>query len=276
MSNLETKFTPYLRSMFNVHMAGQFLRYQVRALSRYELHSPFLFDLEEKVLHDKRHFYAFDEIEYRRELLLAEDQTISVSDFGAGSHVHKSPERRVSDIAKTSLITPHFGQMLYRLVQYLQPVTLLEMGTSLGISSLYMAKAVPGAQLITLEGSSAIAQIARKQHIALDAKNITIMEGEFNATLPSALNALKKIDLAFIDGNHRFEPTVAYFESIYPYLHEHSVLVFDDIHWSTGMDKAWNVIKSDARVTCSIDLFYKGIIAFRPEFRQPQHVVLRY
>lgn len=262
--------------MINVHMAGRFVRYQLQALTRYELHSPFLFALEEEVLHDSRHYYAFDEIEFRRDQLLADSRVLTIQDFGAGSHTQRSPQRKVSDIARTSLITPHFGRIMFRLVNFLQPRTILEMGTSLGISSLYMAKAAPDAQLITLEGSTAIAEIARDQHEALQQQNIRIITGEFNNTLPEALTALGSIDLAFIDGNHRLEPTIAYFEALKPYLHDGSVIVFDDIHWSPGMDAAWDAIRKDPRVTCSIDLFYKGIVAFKHEFRQPQHIVLRY
>jgi predicted O-methyltransferase YrrM len=262
--------------MINTHMAGQFLRYQLRALTRYELHSPFLFALEEEVLYDNRHYYAFDEIEHRRDLLLQDKTVITIEDYGAGSHTQRSPNRRVSDIARTSLITPHFGRIMFKLVQYMKPRSILEMGTSLGISSLYMAKAAPSAQVITLEGSSAIANIAAEQHIALQQRNIEILTGEFGSTLPLALQKLNRIDIAFIDGNHRLEPTLAYFEALQPFLHDGSVIIFDDIHWSAGMDAAWKAIKQHPRVTCSVDLFYKGIVACKSEFRQPQHVVLRY
>lgn len=267
---------PYLRDMSKMHMAVQMLRYQWRALTRYELHSPFLFDFTEQVLNDERHYYAFDEIEYRRDLLLSNNEVLRIDDFGAGSHISKTPERKVSEIARHSLISPKFGRLLFRMGQYLQPATILEMGTSLGISGSYLAKGAPHARMITLEGSTAIATIAQQQFDALGASNINLIPGEFSTTLPGALAQLGSIDLAFIDGNHQLEPTLAYFEAIKPYLHDGSIIIFDDIHWSNGMETAWNRVRKDPRVTVSIDLYYKGIIGFKHEFRDPAHVVLRY
>lgn len=265
----------YLRPVGKLFMAGRYAVHQWRALTRAEVHSPFLFDLSEQVLNDDRHYYAFDEIEYRRDLLLADHATLRVEDHGAGSHSLSGHDRKVSDIARTSLITPRFGQHLFRLATFLQPATILEMGTSLGISAAYLAKGAPQARMITLEGSPAIADTARAQLQALGLGHIDVRTGEFSTTLPAALEALGSVDLAFIDGNHRYEPTVQYFEALKPYLHDGSVVVFDDIHWSRGMEKAWNTIRRDPRVTVSVDLFYKGIVSFRTAFREPVHMHLR-
>ena len=40
---------------------------------------------------------------------------------------------------------------------------------------------------------------------------IKLAEGNFDYTLPSVLYHLTSVDLAFIDGNHRREPTENYF-----------------------------------------------------------------
>ena len=251
-------------------------RYLINAKSRYEVHSPFVFDFINEVLRDSRHYYAFDEIEYRRSLLLKDESVITVEDFGAGSKINKTPERKVSAIAKNTLITPKFGQMLFRMVGMLRPETVLEIGTSLGISTLYLAKAAPTARIISLEGSSSVAELAIEQFTSLQVENIQIITGEFSSTLPKALSNLGKIDIAFIDGNHRFAPTVQYFEQIKPFLHSKSVLIFDDIHWSDEMEQAWNAIKADPSVTLSIDLFYKGIVFFDAAFHSKQHLVLHF
>lgn len=265
----------YLRPVGKLFMAGRYVVHQCRALTRAEVHSPFLFDLTEQVLNDSRHFYAFDEIEYRRDLLLAANEMLQIEDHGAGSHSLSGNSRKVSDIARTSLITPRFGQHLFRLATFLQPTTILEMGTSLGISAAYLAKGAPQARMVTLEGSPAIADVARQQLQALGLDQVEVRIGEFSHTLPAALESLRSVDLAFIDGNHRYEPTVQYFEALKPYLHDGSVIVFDDIHWSRGMEKAWNTIRRDPRVTVSVDLFYKGIVSFRTAFREPVHMHLR-
>lgn len=256
-------------------MAGRFINHQFRSLTRAELHSPFLYDLSEEVFNDNRHYYAFDEIEYRRHLLLSDNSEIQVHDHGAGSHTLHGIRRKVSAIARTSLITPRFGQHLFRLSAFLQPATILEMGSSLGISAAYLAKGAPHAHMITLEGSPAIARIARAQLDTLNLAQVEVRTGEFSTTLPETLRALGTIDLAFIDGNHRYNPTIEYFEALKPCLHDGSVVVFDDIHWSRGMEDAWNDIRRDPRVTVSIDLFYKGIVAFKQAFREPVHIHLR-
>ncbi|MBK7443905.1 MAG: class I SAM-dependent methyltransferase [Bacteroidetes bacterium] len=228
------------------------------------------------VLRDKRHYYAFDEIESRRDGLLADESVIVVEDFGAGSKINKTPERKINAIAKNTLISPKFGQMLFRLTNYLQPAQVLEIGTSLGISTLYLAKACPKAKITTLEGSGNVAKKATEQFNALEAGNIRIVTGEFSATLPAVLAGIKQLDMAFIDGNHRFAPTLAYFELMLPYLNENSVLIFDDIHWSDEMEKAWEAVKSNPQVTLSLDLFFKGIVFFRKDFKQKSHLVLQF
>lgn len=259
-----------------IKTAIRYVRYFKNAKSRYEVHSPFVFAFINEVLRDKRHYYAFDEIEYRRSLLLKDESILIVEDFGAGSKINKTPERKVSAIAKNTLITPKFGQMLFRLVTFSKPETVLEIGTSLGISTLYLAKAAPDANIITLEGSKAVADTAIEQFASLEVNNINIITGEFSTTLPKALSSLVKTDIAFIDGNHRFAPTMQYFEQIKPTLHNKSVLIFDDIHWSDEMEQAWNNIKADPSVTLSIDLFFKGIVFFDPAFHAKQHLVLHF
>lgn len=262
--------------MSKIKTALRYGKYLLTAKSRYEIHSPFVFNLIQDVLRDKRHYYAFDEIESRRDGLLADESVIVVEDFGAGSKINKTPERKINAIAKNTLISPKFGQMLFRLTNYLQPAQVLEIGTSLGISTLYLAKACPKAKITTLEGSGNVAKKATEQFNALEAGNIRIVTGEFSATLPAVLAGIKQLDMAFIDGNHRFAPTLAYFELMLPYLNENSVLIFDDIHWSDEMEKAWEAVKSNPQVTLSLDLFFKGIVFFRKDFKQKSHLVLQF
>lgn len=262
--------------MSNLKTAIRYCNYLLSAKTRYEVHSPFVFSFINDILRDQRHYYAFDEIEHLRSTLLADETSITVEDFGAGSKINKTPDRKVSAIAKNTLITPKFGQLMFRIATNFKPEKVLEIGTSLGVSALYLAKAVPEAQIITLEGSSSVAQIAEKQFKTLHADNVTIITGEFSQSLPKALNKLTSVDLAFVDGNHRYAPTLQYFETLKPYLHHDSVVIFDDIHWSDEMHQAWEAIKKDPSVTLSIDLFFKGIVFFKPGFHAKTHLVLQF
>ncbi|HVZ25796.1 MAG TPA: class I SAM-dependent methyltransferase, partial [Sediminibacterium sp.] len=166
--------------------------------------------------------------------------------------------------------------LLFRMVHYYAPSQVLELGTSLGITTAYLASANPLGQITTLEGAPAIAAKAQTHFNQLGLSNIRLVAGNFDETLPSVLNDLGKVDMAFIDGNHRFTPTVAYFEQLLPYVGESGFLVFDDIHWSSEMEAAWKKIQAHPQVTLTIDLFFVGIVFFRPEQKIPQHFSIRF
>ena len=139
---------------------------------------------------------------------------------------------------------------------------MLEMGTSLGISTMYQASASLNAKFISLEGDPKIANLAKYHLEEMKIKNVKVIEGQFDETMIGALNDLKKLDYVFIDGNHRLEPTLKYFDNCLNFAHNETVFVFDDIHWSEEMETAWAKIKDHPRVTISIDLFHMGIVFY--------------
>jgi predicted O-methyltransferase YrrM len=162
------------------------------------------------------------------------------------------------------------------MIKYYQPQTILELGTSLGITTSYLSLAKPDSKLITIEGSNEIAEVAKRNIRDLEIRNTGIIEGNFDNMLSSVVSDLSSVDFAFIDGNHRKEPTERYFQQLLTKTHNNSILIFDDIHWSKEMEEAWEIIKINAAVTCSIDLFFIGIIFFRQEFKATQHFVIRF
>ncbi|HVI47085.1 MAG TPA: class I SAM-dependent methyltransferase [Chitinophaga sp.] len=257
-------------------LASKYLRYYFTAGNRHDVHSPFVFSLIEEVLRDKRQHAAFHEIENLRSQLLASKETLQVTDLGAGSLVSSGNERKVSDITRYAAKQPKFGQLFYRLIQYLQPKRILELGTSMGLSTAYMAKAAPNASIYTIEGCPNIAARAAKNFEALHVSNITQVTGNFDTVLPDVLKQMQLVDLVYIDGNHREEPTLAYFEQCIRFADEYSVLVFDDIHWTPGMEAAWHTIQEHPQVTMTIDLFFIGLVFFRKDFKVKQHFTLKY
>ncbi len=262
--------------MDKIAIIWKYLKYRWRAKTEYDVHSPFLFDLIENVLKNDREYYIFEEIEELRNQLIHIDTELNVVDFGAGSKKGSTPRRKISTIAKNTLITPKFGRLLFYLAEHYNSKTILELGTSLGISTLYLAGAKSDSTIITLEGSPEIADCAKQNFDRLHIDQIDIMTGEFSQTLPKALEKLQSIDLAFIDGNHRREPTIRYFEEILPYCHDHSILVFDDIHWSTEMEEAWNHITKNKRVSLSVDLFFKGILFLNSDIHETTDVTIQF
>ncbi len=258
-----------------MHQILSYLRFWLRSGNAHGLHSPFVFGLYTSVVRHTGIFGAYASVEARRQQLLNSPVSISVTDFGAGSHTGAGQQRRVADIARTAAKPPHLAQLLFRLVNYFRPATVLELGTSLGLTTAYLAAADSRHRVLTFEGCPNVAAVARETFDALKRGNIDIVEGNIDHTLAPALAALKApVDFAFFDGNHRYEPTLRYFELCLAHRTDDSVFVFDDIHWSEDMERAWEVIKAHPEVRLTVDLFYVGLVFFRKN--QPkQHFSLR-
>lgn len=239
------------------------------------IHSPFVFDFVINVLNDRRDFYAYEEVENLRGQLLKDDTVIEIEDMGAGSVVSKLKQRKIAAIAKYAAKPKKFGQLLFRIVNYYQPSTIIELGTSLGITTAYLASANTKIPVVTMEGASAVAAEASSNFIHLGLTNIRIIEGNFDTTLPRVIDLVKTPGLVFIDGNHRKEPTCAYFHQLVHSVTTDSILIFDDIHWSKEMEEAWEIIKAHPSVKLTIDLFFIGIVFFKKEFKEKQHFVIR-
>ena len=240
------------------------------------MHSPFVFQFILHVLNNKSGYEPPVEIEDLRKELLADKRVLKIEDFGAGSRVATSKERSVSQVAQSALKSKKYAQLLYRLVKHYQPKTIIELGTSFGITTSYLAAANPSAQIITMEGGKAIAEIAAENFSKLQLKNIQLLQGNFDGLLPSAIHHLSLVDLVYIDGNHHYEPTMRYFHQLLAKIHNNSMLVFDDIHWSEEMERAWEEIKNQPSVRCTLDIFFLGFVFFRNEFKEKQHFVVRF
>ena len=240
------------------------------------MHSPFVFEFITKILNDKSVYPEYGKVETLRHQLLTDHTILEVEDLGAGSVIDKKSKRAISSIAKSAAKPEKFGQLLFRIVKYYQPATILELGTSLGITTSYLSLAKTDARLVTMEGSKEIADAAKKNLKTLGLKNTELIEGNFDDTLSFVVRGLSSIDFAFVDGNHRQEPTERYFQQLLTKANNNSILVFDDIHWSGEMEAAWETIKNNPAVTCSIDLFFIGIVFFRKEFKEKQHFAIRF
>ncbi|GGG56154.1 O-methyltransferase [Hymenobacter glacieicola] len=253
-----------------------YLRFLTGSGNAHGLHSPFIFGLYAHVINHSGHFAAYEAVEARRQELLADPTPIQVRDFGAGSHTGAGRTRRLRDIARSAAKPPKLGQLLFRLVNHFQPRTIIELGTSLGLTTAYLSAADSRARVLTFEGCPQTAAVARQtfQHLGLPA--VELIEGNLDDTLAPTLAALPTpVDFAFFDGNHRYEPTVRYFEQLNRYRTEQSVFVLDDIHWSKEMEQAWATIKQHPEVTVTVDLFFIGLVFFRRN--QPkQHFSLRF
>lgn len=240
------------------------------------MHSPFVFDFILNVLNNKSHYQPPPEIEQLRAELLSDKRMIGVEDLGAGSRSGNAKQRSVNQIARSALKPKRLAQVLFRLAKHYQPKTIVELGTSLGITTSYFSKACPDAEITSIEGSSSVAAIAEESFEKLNCGNIRLVRGNFDEVLPPAIDAFPSIDLAYIDGNHRYQPTINYFHQFLTHSHNQTILVFDDIHWSAEMEKAWEEIKQHPSVSYTIDIFFLGFVFFRQEFKVKQNFSIRF
>lgn len=254
----------------NFYQAKKYFNYWLFAKHKHGhgIHSPFVYDLLTNIIEDFTPFYCFEEIEQHRNYLLHNNESITVTDYGAGSKVNDSDERKIKQIAKYSLTKPKYAQLLFRLVNYFKPQNIIELGTSLGLTSVYLASPSSKTKVYTIEGCPEIAKIAGQTHFELHAINIDMHVGKFEEVLPDLLNEIKTVDFAFIDGNHSYKATIENYNLLKNYSNKNSIFIFDDIYWSEEMTQAWNEVKADNTVTLSIDLFQFGIVFFNKDFKK--------
>jgi predicted O-methyltransferase YrrM len=246
-----------------IFLLQQYLMYRLRAKTTHGTHSPFVFDMLNKAIYSPHSFYAYHKIEAYRRRLLTSHEKIHCRDLGAGATDKGNNVKRINAIAKRAVKPAKYGQLLFRLVNYFQPKTILELGTSLGVTTCYLSAANSGSHVITMEGCPETAAIAKENWERLGYKNISPQIGDFDELLPETLKNIQVLDFVFLDGNHRKQPTLDYFNKCLEKSHEKSIFVVDDIYWSEEMKEAWEEIKADARVTITIDLFFIGLVFFR-------------
>lgn len=242
---------------------------------------------------DENSYYAWGEIEKVRAKMLADTREVEFVDYGAGIGNRESENgnreardrRKVSDIAKRSLAKKKYAQMLARLVNWLERplltsplrggigdrrlaigdgLIIVELGTSLGVTTAYMAAMDKRNRVITYEGCPAVAEIAKENWEALGLKNIDCRVGEITADILD--RDLERVDVAFIDANHTYAGTRAYFNVLAEKVHRKSVMIVDDIHYNKEMEQAWREICADERVTSTMDLYQMGLVFFDKDY----------
>jgi predicted O-methyltransferase YrrM len=256
---------------------SSYLKYYRYSKTKFHIHSPFVYDLITQVF-EKNHLSSDCEVIHKLyKEQCANSRVLETTDFGAskGRMVYVTKFLPVSKIARDSSINHKNGELLYRLVESFKPKSILELGTSLGISTLYMAKAAPQAKVFTIEGCAAKVEVARANFAKLSASNIEVCTGRFDTQLPTVLKKMSKPDFVFIDGHHQFRPTIDYFNLILNYSDEDTVIVIDDIHWSSGMEKAWKEIQGLTDITVTIDLYQMGLVFLRKSLSK-QNFAIRY
>jgi len=258
--------------MHQLSYINRYLQYLFKGKTKYYIHSPFVYELMCEVIQDERHFYAFDEIETLRNDLLKSKKTINVEDFGAGSS-KMGTQRKIKDITKYASASRKKGKLLFNLVHHYQCAHILELGTSLGLSTAYLAKVSSRNTVTTIEACTNTAKEAQTNLQILGLNNVTIINDIFEHAIPGLLNKNNSFDLIYFDGNHQKEATLKYFNQLLALKKESSIFIFDDINWSDDMHQAWQKIIEHPEVTISIGLFQMGLVFFKSD-QAKQHFQL--
>jgi len=243
----------------------RYILHRIRSRSKYDLHSPFVYKIYREILKDRTRYPEYEKIERLRKKLLQDPGFIRMTDFGTRAPEiawcrNTVPVRR---IVRTSSVNRKYGRLLFRLSRSLKPASILELGTSLGISTAYLAAGYPESMVTSIEGCEETAARARQNMAAWELPHVRIITAPFDEVLSYLLPEIGVVDLAFFDGNHRKEATLRYFQQCVSFIHDDSVFIFDDIHWSDEMEKAWEEIREHPSVKVSLDLFRMGMVFFR-------------
>jgi predicted O-methyltransferase YrrM len=253
-----------------MYLLLSYIKFFFRSIKLHGVHSPFVFDLIANCFRDKKDYAEYRILEkYNKELSLSQE-TISVTDFGSGSRVFRSNERNVSAISKYAGISNFRQRLLFRLTHYFNFQNTVELGSSLGKATIAFTLSEKN-NVLSVEGCPATAAFAKNALNRTGLKNVTIVNETFENFLKKPLPFPP--DCIYIDGNHSYKDTINYFHQLLPLVHNETVMIFDDIHWSRDMHRAWQEIAAHPKVTVSIDTFYWGIIFFRKEQQKESFTV---
>jgi predicted O-methyltransferase YrrM len=253
-----------------LYQINSYVRHWLNKVDEHSIHSPYFFDFYNRViLESSATTSPFAAIEEVRSRLLKNNTPLHIDDIGAPSDYFNSKERTIARVAQTSLNPASFSRFLFRLVHHINAVNIIELGTSMGLTTLYLSLRT-GSRVVTFEGSRPLINIALTHFEFFEKKNIKLVEGNIDITLPDFLQNPAKIDFVFIDANHRYEPTVRYFTLLLKRMADKGVIVVHDIYRSEEMEKAWREISRHELVYASVDLYQCGILFFDPALNR-QH-----
>ena len=242
------------------HTSFHFVRHWLIKIDDHSLHSPYLFDFYSRVIRTSKKIDSDPEIETLRKRYSRDHRWIRGNWLGAGSRIHKNKPRRLSDIARSGITDVNYSKLLLSLIDFYQCESLIELGTSIGLNALYLSRGKQVKHFLTFEGNPALAEIAEDHFKTLSQIEIKLVQGDIDVTLQDELKRIGKVDFVYLDANHTAEATLRYFSLLQPYLSGRSVLVFDDIYWSSGMTDAWEKICRLPHNKLCLDLFRIGIL----------------
>jgi predicted O-methyltransferase YrrM len=253
-----------------VNIVFEYIKYKWNAKGRHGIHSPFVYDLVDKLF--KISFSSSNSKLLKQTFKGLENnkKTITIKDFGAGSH-KLGNQRSIQKIFRVSSSKGHYGKILFQLSNYFQPKQILEFGTSLGIGTLHFHLGNPDSQITTIEACPETLNFA-KDFLKDKVTNVNFIESTFSDFLNQI--STEKYDLIFVDGHHDGKATIDYMQKLKSHSHNDTIFILDDIRWSDDMFEAWNILRNSEKYNVSIDLFRMGILIPRKQ-QVKEHFILR-
>jgi predicted O-methyltransferase YrrM len=274
--NIEHFFSFKNKTIRSLNQLLNYITYLFKSTNLHGIHSPFVYGLVKDVIYNRKiKSPNFKAIENIRKSMVRNINPLGGEDFGAGS-LKKGSKKTIGQFATSSSKSAKYSKLLFRLAQWHQPKYAIELGTALGISTLYQASGFNDtATFYTLEGNSELADLALQNFEKIDLKKPELIVGNFDETLEKALEKIPRLDWVFFDGNHKKEPTLRYFNQCLEKASENALFIFDDINWSNEMKEAWEEIKQSPDIYLSIDLFFLGLV-FTKKRPQKENFVVRF
>lgn len=151
-----------------------------------------------------------------------------------------------------------------------------ELGACAGLSACYLGSVPSIRELVTVEGSEALSEVA-KQTTARMSSKIRVVSGLFDDVLDMELPTRSRIDFAYIDGHHEKIATLHYLDRFLPHLKPGALVVFDDIYWSDDMNEAWREVTKNPVFSDAVDYGMIGVclVKDRKDESQPKFWDLR-
>jgi len=255
------------------HISIIYLKFLLKSTNQHGVHSPFVYDITTKCFYKKQNRKLWNSFKETKQQLLENKKVIKVTDFGSGSKIFKSNKREISKITQVAGISNKKAKLLIKIATYFKPTNVLEIGTSVGLSTAAIKISNQNTIISTLEGCPETSKVAEDLFTKNNFKNINITTGNFKETLPKTIKN-KQFDFIYFDGNHTKKSTLNYFETCLQTINNDSVWIFDDIYWSKEMQEAWIEIKKHPKVTVTVDVFHFGIVFFRKE-QAKEHFKIR-
>ncbi len=247
----------------------EYIKYRWNARTLHGIHSPFIFDFMEKA--SKLRPNVRDEMVIKNFVFKQRRnrKKLEIKDYGAKSK-KLDQYRSIDQIFKTSSSFGKNGILLFRICMHFKPQNILELGTSIGMGSLYMHLGNPKSRLISIEGCPETHSIAKEN---LKTYPIELINNTFKNAIQTFSE--EKFDLVFIDGHHNGKALLEYMDALMEYTHDNTIFVLDDIRWSHSMLDSWNKLSGAQTYHLSLDFFRMGVLVRRPQ-QVKENFILRF